>query len=152
MCTCRLKLAWISSKTSTKLLGMPTYPDRSSWLLWTLSHANSSLCCPVSTDHSRHPSPTASSEFLCPTPLTGVPFLLPVMSRPRVQILCLVSRTTYIGILRVLVKSFNINISYQLWITDVKHIKITKSQENKARERYALNKKKSTGIQERRSR
>ena len=30
---CRLTLAWISSETSTKLLGMPTYPDRSSSLL-----------------------------------------------------------------------------------------------------------------------
>ena len=49
VCICRLTLAWISSETSTKLLGMPTNPDRSSSLLWTLSHANSSLCCPVST-------------------------------------------------------------------------------------------------------
>ena len=32
---CRLTLAWISSETSTKLLRMPTYPDRSSSLLWT---------------------------------------------------------------------------------------------------------------------
>ena len=67
MCICRLTLAWISSETSTKLLGMPTYLDRSSSLLWSLSHAHSSLCCPVSTGHSRHPSPTAPSEFLCPT-------------------------------------------------------------------------------------
>ena len=49
VCLCRLTLAWISSETSTKLLGMPTYPDWSSSLLWSLSHANSSLCCPVST-------------------------------------------------------------------------------------------------------
>ena len=33
LCMCRLTLAWISSETSTKLLGMPTYPDRSSSLL-----------------------------------------------------------------------------------------------------------------------
>ena len=56
LCICGLTLACISSETSTKLLGMPTYPDRSSSLLWTLSHPNSSLCCPVSTGHSRHPS------------------------------------------------------------------------------------------------
>ena len=49
VCICRLTQAWISSETSTKLLGTPTYPDRSSSLLWTLSHAKSSLCCPVST-------------------------------------------------------------------------------------------------------
>ena len=49
VCICRLTLAWISSETSTKLLGMPTYPDRSSSLLWTLTHANSSLCCRMST-------------------------------------------------------------------------------------------------------
>ena len=65
VCLCRQTLAWISSKTSPKLLGMPTYPDRSSSVLWTLSHANSSLCCLVSTAP-RHPSPTASFEFLFP--------------------------------------------------------------------------------------
>ena len=62
MCICRLTLAWISSEISTKLLGMPL-PS----LLWTLSHANWSLCCPVSTGHSRHPSPTPSSQSLCLT-------------------------------------------------------------------------------------
>ena len=30
MCICRLMLTWISSEISTKLLGMPTYLDRSS--------------------------------------------------------------------------------------------------------------------------
>ena len=49
VCICKLTRAWISCETSTKLLGMPTYSDRSSSLLWTLSHANSSLCCSVST-------------------------------------------------------------------------------------------------------
>ena len=62
MCICRLTLAWISSEISIKLLGMPTYFDRSSLT------ALDSLCCPVSTGHSRHPSPTAFCEFLCPTP------------------------------------------------------------------------------------
>ena len=57
ICICRLTLAWISSEISTKLLGMPTHLDCSSLTdSWTLSHANWSLCCPVSTGHSRHPS------------------------------------------------------------------------------------------------
>ncbi len=79
VCICRLTLAWISSETSTKLLGMPTYPHRS-------------LCCPVSTGHSRHPSLTANFSVPLSHSLTGVPFLLPVTSRSWVQILCLVSR------------------------------------------------------------
>ena len=70
MCICRLTIAWISSETSTKLLRMPTYPDRSSSLIWTLSHANSSLCCPVSTALSvvrrQLPSSCSFVQFLCP--------------------------------------------------------------------------------------
>ena len=42
------------------------------------------FCCPVSTSHSRHLSPTAFSQSLFPT-LSGVPFLLPVASRSRTQ-------------------------------------------------------------------
>ena len=92
VCICRLTLAWISCETSTKLPGMPTYPDRSSSLLWTLSHANSSLCCPVSTAHSRHPSPTAFFDFLCPTPFSRS--LTHFRSRRDLEskTLCLVSR------------------------------------------------------------
>ena len=67
VCICRLTLAWISSETSTKLLGMLTYPDQSSSLLWTLSHANSSLCCPVSTALSIVRRQLPSSQFLCLT-------------------------------------------------------------------------------------
>ena len=69
VCICRLTLAWISSETSTKLLGMPTHPDRSSSLLWTLSHANSSLCCPVSTALSvvRRQLPSSSSFVQLPS-------------------------------------------------------------------------------------
>ena len=91
VCICSLTLALISSETYTKLLGMPTYPDRSSSLLWTLPHANSSLCCPVSTALSvvRRQLPSSSSFS---TSLIGVPFLLPVTSRSQVQTLCLVSR------------------------------------------------------------
>ena len=84
LCICRLTLAWISSENSTTheecwliLTGLPSLrldPISSDW----------SLCCPVSTGHSRHPSPTAFPQFLCPT-LSGVPFLLPVASRWRAQ-------------------------------------------------------------------
>ena len=80
MCICRLTLAWISSEISTKLPGMPIYLDRSPLTGTGLTHADWFLCCPVSTGHSHHPSPTASSEFLCPT-LLAFPYPLPVTSR-----------------------------------------------------------------------
>ena len=67
MCICRLTLALISSETSTKLLGMPTYPDRSSSLLRTLSHADWSLCCPVSTATRVTLLQLPSSQSLCLT-------------------------------------------------------------------------------------
>ena len=51
---------------------------------WTLSHANWSLCCPVSTGYSRHPSPTAFPQSLCPIPL-AFPYPLPVTLRSRAQ-------------------------------------------------------------------
>ena len=84
LCICRLTLAWISSKISTKLQGMPTHPYRSS--LTALDHISSkwSLRYPVSTGHSGHPSPTAFSQYLRPTPL-AFPYPLPVMSRSRAQ-------------------------------------------------------------------
>ena len=63
----RLTLAWIFSETSTKLLGMPPYPDQSSSVLWTLSHANLSLCCPVSTALSVVRRHLPSSQSLCLT-------------------------------------------------------------------------------------
>ena len=60
-------------------------------LVWTLSHADWSLCCPVSTGHLRNPSPTASSGFLFPTPSR-----VPLPTSGHVDIagsgLCLVSR------------------------------------------------------------
>ena len=43
MCICRLTLAWISSEISTKLLGMPTHLDQSSFTAAGLSHADWSL-------------------------------------------------------------------------------------------------------------
>ena len=59
MCICRLTLACISSENSTTLLGMPTHLDRSSLTaagpyLMPTGH----FCCPVSTRHSHHHSPT----------------------------------------------------------------------------------------------
>ena len=40
VCICRLTLAWISNKISTKLQGMPTHLDRSSLTAAGLSHAD----------------------------------------------------------------------------------------------------------------
>ena len=73
-----------SSENSTTLLGMPIYPDRSSSLLWTLSHANLSLCCPVSTALS-----VVRCQLLLRIPLSNsllaFPYPLPVTPRSRVQ-------------------------------------------------------------------
>ena len=71
LCICRLTLEWISSEISTKLLGMQTHLDRSSLTaagLYIMPTGH--FCCPVSTPSAtlRRPSPTAFSEFLCPTP------------------------------------------------------------------------------------
>ena len=77
MCICRLTLAWISCETSSKLLGMPTYPDRSSTLLWTSSHPTglSAVRCrlPFSSSFvqlpSRIPLPTSGhAESSSPKP------------------------------------------------------------------------------------
>ena len=61
LCMCRLTLVWILAKL-LQATRMPTL----SWPVFLtgteLTHADSSLCCPVSTGHSRHPSPTASSS------------------------------------------------------------------------------------------
>ena len=87
LCICRLTLAWISSEISIKLLGMPTNLDWSSLTATGLYLMPTGLfCCPVST---------ATNYFLwvpSSNSLIGVPFLLPVASRSRVQTLCLVSR------------------------------------------------------------
>ena len=58
----RLMLAWISSENSSTLLECRLILTRLPHCGWTLSHADWSLCCPVSTGHSRHPSPTPSSS------------------------------------------------------------------------------------------
>ena len=70
LCMCRLTLAWISSENSTTLLECQALD---------LISSNSSLCCPVLTGHSRHPSPTpSSSPFVqlssrIPLPTSGHP-------------------------------------------------------------------------------
>ena len=91
VCICRLTLTWISSEISTKLLGMSTHLDRSSLTALDPISSDWSLRYPVSTGHSRHPSPTAFCQFLCPTP-TRVP--LPTFGHVEIAGtgLCLVSR------------------------------------------------------------
>ena len=71
LCICRLTLASISSKISTKLQEMPTHLDRSSLTaaglyLMPTGHFSHPVSTPSAT--LRRPSPTAFSEFLCPTP------------------------------------------------------------------------------------
>ena len=94
LCICRLTLAWISSKISTKLLGMPTHLDRSSLTaaglyLMRLVSQMSGVDSQMPLCISRHQL-TSLSPFV--QLLTCVLFLLPVASRSRVQTFCLVSR------------------------------------------------------------
>ena len=80
LCMCRLTLAWVTSENSTTLLECRfIFPHCG----WTLSHADSSLCCPVSTGHSRHPSQLPSSLLFQLS--SRIPSPLPVMLRLRVQ-------------------------------------------------------------------
>ena len=67
LCMCRLTLVWTLAK-----LPQSYWNADSSWLyllslVWTPSHADSSLCCPVSTASVRRPSPTANFELPFPT-------------------------------------------------------------------------------------
>ena len=84
LCICRLTLAWISSETSTKLLGIPTYPDWSSSLLWTSSHPTGLSAVPC-----RLPSCITFCQLLLRVPLSNpllaFPYPLPVTPRSRVQ-------------------------------------------------------------------
>ena len=80
VCICRLTLTWISSETSTKLLGMPTYPDRSSSLVPT----------GLSTVRCRLPSRVTLRQLLPRVPLhtsllLAFPYPLPVTPRPRAK-------------------------------------------------------------------
>ena len=77
---------------------MPTYLDRSSFTGTGLTHGDCSLCCPVSTRHSRHPSTTVFFSVPLSHSLTGVPFLLPVTSRSRAQAFVLFRAKTDKGI------------------------------------------------------
>ena len=81
LCMCRLTLTWVTSENSTTLLECRLiFPHCG----WTLSHADWSLCCPVSTGHSRHPSPTLLlSPFVQLSSRIPLPF--PVTSRSRVE-------------------------------------------------------------------
>ena len=64
---------------------MPTHLDRSSFIGPGLTHADSTLCCSVSTASVRRPSPTANFSVPLSHSLTGVSFLLPVTPRSQVQ-------------------------------------------------------------------
>ena len=80
LCMCRPTLAWVTGENSTTLLEcrfiFPHYG-------WTLSHADSSLCCPVATASLRRPSPTASSSSFFQLS-SRVPLPLPVTPRSQV--------------------------------------------------------------------
>ena len=80
----RLTLAWISSENSTTLLECQLILTRLPSLLWTSSHPTG-LPAPVSTGHSRDPSPTAFLELLCPTLWLAFSsyFRSPEMSSPK---------------------------------------------------------------------
>ena len=85
---CRLTLAWISCKISTKLLGMPTHPDWSSLTDAGLSLMPTGLfCCPVSTANCPSPSPVTNCLLWVPSSNSSLvfPCLLPVVSRSQAQ-------------------------------------------------------------------
>ena len=94
VCICRLTLAWILAKNSTTLLGMPTYPDRSSSLsLDPISCRPASLLqCPVSTASLRRPSPTALFQLLFPNSLLVSLYHFRSRWDLKSKTLCLVSR------------------------------------------------------------
>ena len=101
LCICWRTLAWISSEISTKLLGMPTHLDWSSLTaagryLMPTGHFSRPVSTPFATLHRL--SPTAFSEFLCPTPDSRSPYSLPVTSKIAGSGLCLVSRQNRQGI------------------------------------------------------
>ena len=88
LCMCRLTLVWVISENSTTLLECRfIFPHCG----WTLSHADSSLRCLVSTGHSCHPSPTAPRA---PFSNSLLAFLHHFRSRRdlKSKTLCLVSR------------------------------------------------------------
>ena len=85
MCICRLTLAWISNEISTKLLGMPTHLDRSSFTgLDSLSCqlVTFAVRCRLATRITFRQLPSQSSFVQL---LLVFPCLLPVTSRSRAQ-------------------------------------------------------------------
>ena len=78
LCMCKLTLTWVSSEKSSTLLECWLILTRLPSLLWTSSHPTG-LSAPVSTGHSRHPSPTSSSSSFVqlssrvPLPTSGHP-------------------------------------------------------------------------------
>ena len=90
LCICRLTLAWISSENSTMLLECRLILTRLPSLLWTSSHPTG-LSAPVSTGHSRHPSPTLLRAPF-PNSLLAFPYPLPVIRDLESKTLCLVLR------------------------------------------------------------
>ena len=85
VCLCRLTLAWISSETSTKLLGMPTYPDRYSSLLWTLSRCQLISLLSGSYWSLASPFTNCLPRALLSNSLTSVPLTTSGHPRSRVQ-------------------------------------------------------------------
>ena len=69
VCICRRTLAWISSETSTKLLGMLTHLEQSSSLLWTSSHQTglSAVRCQLPTRVTLRQLPSSSSFVQLPS-------------------------------------------------------------------------------------
>ena len=85
LCICRLTLAWISSEISTKLLGMPTHLDRSSFT--ALDPISCQLVSLLSGFDWPLASPFADCLLLSPFShsLTRILFLLPVTLRSWAQ-------------------------------------------------------------------
>ena len=83
LCICGLTLTWISSENSTTLLECQSILTGLHSL--DLISSDWSLCCPVSTRHSRHPSPTSFFQSLCPTPFSRslTHFRSPEISSPK---------------------------------------------------------------------
>ena len=92
LCICKLRLAWVSSENSTTLLECRLILTRLPSLLWTSSHAEWFLCCPVSTGLSLHPSPTSSSQSLFLILWLTFPSYFRSRRGLKSKILCLVSR------------------------------------------------------------
>ena len=120
LCICRLTLSWISSEISTKLLGMQTHLDRSSFTGTGLTHVDCSLLlsvvdCPLASPFANclllspfvslsdwHSLPTSGHvEISSPNPLSGF--------APKQTKGSSAWRTTYI-VLHMFMKKMNQNL------------------------------------------